>query len=429
MKLLITGGGGREHALAWRAAQSEAIERVYVAPGNAGTAVEDKMENVDIDVMDIDAQIEFARINDIGLTIIGPEAPLVAGVVDRFKAAGLKCFGPGAGAAQLEGSKTFSKEFLEKYAIPTARYGSFEDSGQAIEFARSMGTPVVIKADGLAAGKGVVIAHSHDEAEKTILDMLSGRTFGEAGARVVVEEFLVGEEASFIVIADGENFLPFASSQDHKAAYDGDKGPNTGGIGAYSPAPVVTPAVHEKIVEQIIKPTIEGMREEGHAYTGFLYAGLMIDDEGNPSVIEFNCRFGDPETQPIMMRMTSDLVALCLAALDGSLGEMEIEFLDDTALTVVIAAGGYPGTYATGRVIHGLQDIERGKIFHAGTRREGNEVKTSGGRVLGVTALGKTVAEAQSAAYRIVDSISFEDMMFRSDIGYRAVEREKEDQV
>jgi phosphoribosylamine--glycine ligase len=291
-----------------------------------------------------------------------------------------------------------------------------------------MDTPVVIKADGLAAGKGVVIAQSHDEAEKTILDMLNGRTFGEAGARVVVEEFLVGEEASFIVLADGENFLSFASSQDHKAAFDGDKGPNTGGMGAYSPAPVVTPAVHEKIIEQVIKPTIEGMREEGHAYTGFLYAGLMIDDEGNPSVIEFNCRFGDPETQPVMMRMKSDLVALCLAALDGRLDEMQIDFLDDTALTVVIAAGGYPGTYATGRVIHGLKDIAGGKIFHAGTRLEGNEVKTSGGRVLGVTALGKTVAEAQSAAYKIVESISFEDMIFRSDIGYRAVEREKANQ-
>ncbi len=423
MKLLITGSGGREHGLAWRAAQSDNIERVYVAPGNAGTAAEEKMQNVDIDVMDFDAQIEFARANDIGLTIIGPEAPLVAGAVDRFKEAGLKCFGPGAGAAQLEGSKTFSKDFLKKYAIPTARYGSFEDAGQAIEFARGMDTPVVIKADGLAAGKGVVIARSHDEAEKTILDMLSGRTFGEAGARVVVEEFLVGEEASFIILADGENFLPFASSQDHKAAYDGDKGPNTGGMGAYSPAPVVTPAVHEKIVEQVIKPTIEGMREEGHAYTGFLYAGLMIDEEGNPSVIEFNCRFGDPETQPVMMRMKSDLVALCLAALDGRLGEMQIDFLDDTALTVVIAAGGYPGTYATGRVIHGLKDIDGGKVFHAGTRLEGNEVKTSGGRVLGVTALGKTVAEAQSAAYKIVESITFEDMMFRSDIGYRAVER------
>jgi phosphoribosylamine--glycine ligase len=279
----------------------------------------------------------------------------------------------------------------------------------------------------------VVIAQSHDEAEKTILDMLSGKTFGEAGARVVIEEFLVGEEASFIVLADGENFLPFASSQDHKAAYDGDKGPNTGGMGAYSPAPVVTPAVHEKIVEQVIKPTIEGMREEGHAYTGFLYAGLMIDDEGNPSVIEFNCRFGDPETQPVMMRMKSDLVALCLAALDGRLGEMKIDFLDDTALTVVIAAGGYPGTYATGRVIHGLEDIDGGKVFHAGTRLEGNlegnEVKTSGGRVLGVTALGKTVAEAQSAAYKIVESITFEDMMFRSDIGYRAVAREKDNQL
>lgn len=424
MKILITGSGGREHGLAWRAAQSEDIECVFVAPGNAGTAIDEKMENVDIDVMDFDAQIEFVRANDIGLTIIGPEAPLVAGVVDRYKAAGLKCFGPGAGAAQLEGSKTFTKDFLKKYAIPTARYGSFEEPDLAVEFARNMPTPVVIKADGLAAGKGVVIAYTHHEAENAIRDMLSGKSFGGAGARVVVEEFLVGEEASFIVIADGKNFLPFASSQDHKAAYDGDKGPNTGGMGAYSPAPVVTPAVHRKIVEQVIKPTIQGMRAEGDAYTGFLYAGLMIDDEGNPKVIEFNCRFGDPEAQPVMMRMKSDLVALCLAAIEGQLDGMQIDFLDEVALTVVIAAGGYPGTYATDRIIHGLANIDGGVVFHAGTRLDGGEVKTNGGRVLGVTALGSTVAEAQSAAYELVDSISFEDMIFRTDIGYRAVSRE-----
>ncbi len=425
MKILITGSGGREHGLAWRAAQSEGVERVFVAPGNAGTAMEEKMENVDIDVMDFDAQIDFARANDIGLTIIGPEAPLVAGVVDRYKAAGLKCFGPGAWAARLEGSKTFTKDFLKKYDIPTAHYGSFKDPDLAVEFARSMPVPVVIKADGLAAGKGVVIAHTREEAENAIRDMLDGKSFGGAGARVVVEGFLSGEEASFIVIADGKNFLSFASSQDHKTAYDGDLGPNTGGMGAYSPAPVVTSTVHEKIVEQVIKPTIAGMIEEGHAYTGFLYAGLMIDNKGNPRVIEFNCRFGDPETQPVMMRMKSDLVALCLGALEGELDKMQIDFLDEVALTVVIAAGGYPGPYATGRVIRGLGKVNGGKVFHAGTSLKGEEITTNGGRVLGVTALGKTVAEAQSAAYRIVDRISFEGMTFRTDIGYRAVQREK----
>lgn len=425
MKLLITGGGGREHGLAWRAAQSGDVERVFVAPGNAGTATEEKMENVELDVMDFDRQIEFAIANDIDLTIIGPEAPLVAGVVDRFTEAGLKCFGPDAGAAQLEGSKTFSKNFLEKYAIPTAAYASFEEPEAAVAFARNMATPVVIKADGLAAGKGVVIAYSHDKAEMTIRDMLSGEAFGEAGSRVVVEEFLAGEEASFIVIADGRNFIPFASSQDHKAAYDGDRGPNTGGMGAYSPAPVVTPEIHKRIVDRVIRPAIDGMREEGHAYTGFLYAGLMIDDAGNPRVIEFNCRFGDPETQPVMMRMKSDLVPLCLAAIAGNLEGMEIDFVDDVALTVVLSAGGYPGTYASGKVIRGLNHGQNGKVFHAGTRLEGEEVRTSGGRVLGVTALGSTVAEAQSAAYQIIEGISFEDMMFRKDIGYRAVAREK----
>lgn len=425
MNILIIGSGGREHGLAWRVAQSEEIDRVFVAPGNAGTAIEKKMENVELDIMDFDSQIEFAIANDIDLTIIGPEAPLVAGVVDRFSEAGLKCFGPNAGAAQLEGSKTFSKNFLKRHAIPTANYESFDDAGQAIVFSQNMATPIVIKADGLAAGKGVVIAHTHDEAETAIRNMLNDHAFGPAGTRVVVEEFLVGEEASFIVIADGKNFIPFASSQDHKAAYDGDKGPNTGGMGAYSPAPVVTPEVHKRIVEQVIRPTIDGMREEGYPYTGFLYVGLMIDDEGNPRVIEFNCRFGDPETQPIMMRMKSDIVPLCLAAIEGKLENMDIQFADEVALTVVIATSGYPEAYTTGHVIHGLNDIQGGKVFHAGTRLEGGEVRTSGGRVLGVTALGRTVAEAQLVAYQLVDSITFEDMSFRRDIGYRAVEREK----
>ncbi|MCZ6502150.1 MAG: phosphoribosylamine--glycine ligase [Gammaproteobacteria bacterium] len=427
MKILVTGNGGREHGLAWRIAQSSGVERVFIAPGNAGTATEDKMENVDIDVMDFAAQIEFARSRDVDLTIIGPEAPLVAGVVDRFQAAGLTCLGPGKGAAQLEGSKSFTKDFLTRYGIPTARYGSFEDADLAVEFVKNMSTPVVIKADGLAAGKGVVIAHSHDDAEFTIVNMLSGNAFGEAGARVVIEEFLVGEEASFIVIADGKSFVPFASSQDHKAAYDDDKGPNTGGMGAYSPAPVVTADVHNRIIEQVIKPAIAGMFEDGHPYTGFLYAGLMIDDDGDPKVIEFNCRFGDPETQPVMMRMKSDLVQLCVAATKGNLKGKQIEFDDNVALTVVIASGGYPGNYATGCAIDGLDSIENGKVFHAGTKLEDGVVKTSGGRVLGVTALGRTVGEAQSAAYRLVNDISFEDMYFRTDIGYRAVAREESD--
>ncbi len=424
MRILVTGSGGREHGLAWRLAKSENVSRIFVAPGNAGTAIDDKMENVDIDVMDFDAQIEFVQNNTIDLTIIGPEAPLVAGVVDQFQAAGLKCFGPDKGAAQLEGSKTFTKDFMKKYGIPTAGYGSFEEVDLAVEFARNMSLPVVIKADGLAAGKGVVIAYTYDDAAFCISDMLSGNAFGEAGARVVIEEFLEGEEASFIVVADGENFLPFASSQDHKAAFDGDKGPNTGGMGAYSPAPVVTRDVFDRIVARVIEPTIRGMKAEGYPYKGFLYAGLMIDIEGNPKVIEFNCRFGDPETQPIMMRMASDLPELCLAAIEGRIADHEIEFINDVALTVVIAAGGYPGEYTRGQVISGLKTKVSGKIFHAGTALDGDIVKTNGGRVLGVTALGKTVVEAQSAAYELIEAVSFKDMYFRKDIGYQAVARE-----
>ncbi len=427
MKVLVTGSGGREHGLAWSVASSAEVERVYVAPGNAGTAIDDKMENVDIDVMDIDAQIAFAKQNDIALTIIGPEVPLVAGAADQFQAAGLTCLGPGREAARLEGSKSFSKDFLERHGIPTARYGSFENADPAIKFSNGMSTPIVIKADGLAAGKGVVIAPTHSEAEVTIRDMLSGNAFGEAGYRVVIEEFLVGEEASFIVIADGKSFLPFATSQDHKAAFDGDKGPNTGGMGAYSPAPVVTPEIHQRIEDLVIKPAIEGMAEDGHPYVGFLYAGLMIDEEGYPRVIEFNCRFGDPETQPVMMRMKTDLVRLCLAATQGRLEGEQIEFDDQVALTVVVASGGYPGDYAKGCAIQGLSKIEGGKVFHAGTKLEDGEIKTSGGRVLGVTALGQSVGEAQEKAYNLVNGISFDGMYCRSDIGYRAVAREKGD--
>jgi phosphoribosylamine---glycine ligase len=424
VRILVTGSGGREHGLAWRLAKSENVDHVFIAPGNAGTAGDEKMENVEIDVMDFDAQIAFVQNNNVDLTIIGPEAPLVEGVVDLFEAAGLTCFGPSKGAAQLEGSKTFTKDFMKKYGIPTAGYGSFEEPDLATEFARSMSLPVVIKADGLAAGKGVVIAYTQDDAEFCIRDMLSGNAFGEAGARVVIEEFLEGEEASFIVVADGENFLPFASSQDHKAAFDEDKGPNTGGMGAYSPAPVVTGEVYDRVIDLVIKPTIEGMKKEGYPYKGFLYAGLMIDSDGNPRVIEFNCRFGDPETQPIMMRMKSDLPELCLAAVEGRLAGQEIEFIDDVALTVVVAAGGYPGNYKKGQAIRGLHNEDAGKIFHAGTILDGDVVKTNGGRVLGVTALGKTVGEAQMAAYKLVETISFENMYFRKDIGYRAVARE-----
>jgi phosphoribosylamine--glycine ligase len=426
MKILITGSGGREHALAWRIAQSVAVTDVFVAPGNAGTATDDKLTNVAIDVMDFAAQIDFVRANAIDLTIIGPEAPLVAGVVDHFKAAGLKCFGPERFQAQLEGSKSFTKAFLARHSIPTAAYGSFDDPLAAVAFLQQMSIPVVIKADGLAAGKGVVIAQSQTEAEATIKDMLSGNAFGAAGARVVIEEFLVGEEASFIIMADGEHFLPFATSQDHKAAFDGDAGPNTGGMGAYSPAPVVTPEVYQKIIDQVIQPTLKGMTSDGYPYTGFLYAGLMIDAEGNPRVIEFNCRFGDPETQPVMMRMRSDLAQLCLAAIAGDLASRSIVFDEQVALTVVMAAGGYPNSYASGAAISGIEAANTlGKVFHGGTRIIDDQVVTAGGRVLGVTAMGDSVQEAQAQAYAMVNKIQFEKSQYRSDIGYRAIAREQ----
>ena len=425
IKVLVTGSGGREHGLAWRVAQSDLVERVYVAPGNAGTALEPGIENIDIGPMDFGAQIEFVKTNDISRTIIGPEDPLVAGVVDRFRAAGLACFGPSQLAAQLEGSKSFTKDFLKKYQIPTADYEVFDDTQAAIAYVGTRQIPIVIKADGLAAGKGVVIAQSLDEAISTITEMLAGEVLGGAGRTVVIEDFLPGEEASFIVIADGEHFLPFASSQDHKAALDGDKGPNTGGMGAYSPAPVVTPEVHQRIVDQVIAPTIEGMKAEGHPYTGFLYAGLMIDEDGNPGVIEFNCRFGDPETQPVMSRLKTDLVELIYAALEGRLEGHPIDFDVRSALTVVIASGGYPGSYETGKVIHGLDQVIDAKVFHAGTKLIDDKVVTSGGRVLGVTALGDSVGEAKQKAYKAVKEIQFEGVSFRRDIGYRAIAREQ----
>ncbi len=424
MKVLVTGSGGREHALAWRIAQSDDVERVFVAPGNAGTELEDKLQNVPISPMDFGALIEFAQSENVDLTVVGPEDPLVAGCVDRFAEAGLRCFGPSQSAAQLEGSKSFTKAFLKKYNIPTGDYRAFDQVEAADAYLDTLTPPIVIKADGLAAGKGVVIAQSVEEAKSTVADMLSGNVLSGAGSRVVIEEFLEGEEASFIIIADGENFLPFATSQDHKAAYDGDTGPNTGGMGAYSPAPVVTPEVFRRTIDQVIKPTLQGMKDEGHPYTGFLYAGLMIDEEGQPSVIEYNCRFGDPETQPIMSRLQTELVGLMDAAIDGRLDEAEISFDPRVALTVVMASGGYPGSYENGKVISGLNEVEGAKVFHAGTLMKEGEVVTNGGRVLGVTALGSSALEANENAYAAINQLSFEGAEFRTDIGYRAIARE-----
>ncbi len=425
MKVLIIGGGGREHALTWKVAQSSRVERVYVAPGNAGTATEPKARNVAISAEDIDGLLSFARDNDVDLTIVGPEAPLVAGVVDRFTGAGLRCFGPTRGAARLEGSKSFSKDFLARHQIPTAAYASFTDLAEAEAYIRARGAPVVVKADGLAAGKGVVLAESVDRAVAAVTDMLGGNAFGKAGQRVVVEELLHGEEASFIVVADGRHILPMASSQDHKAAHDGDTGPNTGGMGAYSPAPVVTQDLHRRIMHEVIEPTVRGLAAEGMPYTGFLYAGLMIAPDGTPNVLEFNCRFGDPETQPIMLRLRSDLVDLCEAALDGRLNTVRADWDPRAALGVVLAAGGYPGSYRKGDAISGLLDeVPDTKVFHAGTVQEDGRVVTAGGRVLCVTALGVTVSAAQHLAYERVSRIGWEGVYYRKDIGYRAVERE-----
>jgi phosphoribosylamine--glycine ligase len=426
MNILIIGSGGREHALAWKAAQSPLADTVYVAPGNAGTALEPSVENVDIDISDFQALIAFALNNEIGLTIVGPEAPLVNGVVDAFTAAGLKIFGPSRGAAQLEGSKAFTKDFLARHEIPTAAYGNFTDIDEALGYLDEVGAPIVVKADGLAAGKGVIVAMTLDEARAAVRDMLSGNAFGEAGHRVVIEEYLDGEEASFIVMADGKHALPMATSQDHKRVGDGDTGLNTGGMGAYSPAPVVTHEIYQRIMDEVINPTINGMAKEGYPYTGFLYAGLMIMADGTPKVIEYNCRFGDPETQPIMLRMRSDLVVHCITALDGKLDEETTEWDERCSLGVVMAAGGYPGDYRTGDPISGLPDeaSEETKVFHAGTRMEDEKVVTAGGRVLCVTALGRNVSEAQQKAYALVDTINWDDAFCRRDIGYRAIARE-----
>lgn len=426
MKVLVIGSGGREHALAWKAAQSSDVETVFVAPGNAGIATEPKLENVDIGVNDIEALITFAKDNDIGLTIVGPEAPLVIGIVDKFQAAGLRIFGPTAGAAQLEGSKAFTKDFLQRHNIPSGSYGNFTDVDKAIAYIEKEGAPIVIKADGLAAGKGVILAQSNEEAIEAVKDMLSGNAFGDAGARVVIEEFLTGEEASFICMIDGEHVLPMATSQDHKARDNGDLGPNTGGMGAYSPAPVVTPEIHDRIMNEVIWPTVKGMAAEGNTYTGFLYAGVMVADDGTPNMLEYNVRFGDPETQPIMMRLQSDIVELCNAAIDKKLDTVTAQWDQRTALGVVLAAGGYPASYNSGDVINGLDTNTKTdrKTFHAGTAEKNGNIVTSGGRVLCAVALGDNVSEAQTKAYELVDEISWDNVYYRTDIGYRAVQRE-----
>ncbi|TNF37207.1 MAG: phosphoribosylamine--glycine ligase [Gammaproteobacteria bacterium] len=425
MKVLIVGGGGREHALAWKAAQSAQVTQVFVAPGNAGTAHENKMQNIAIAAEDIPALKTFALDNHIDLTIVGPEAPLVKGIVDDFRTAGLKVFGPSRGAAQLEGSKAFTKDFLARHQIPTAAYGNFTDVDAAIAYIKQQGAPIVVKADGLAAGKGVILAQTEAEAIAAVKDMLSGNAFGDAGARVVIEEFLQGEEASFIVMVDGKHVLPMATSQDHKARDDGDKGPNTGGMGAYSPAPVVTQAIHDRVMKEVIYPTVNGMAAEGNAFTGFLYAGLMIDKNGIPKVLEYNVRFGDPETQPIMLRMKSDLVELCLAAVDGKLNEKTTEWDERCSLGVVLAAGGYPDKYNKGDEITGLAGLDTAitKVFHAGTTEKDGKIVTNGGRVLCACALGNTVAEAQKFAYEVVNKIRWNNVYFRKDIGFKAINR------
>ena len=426
MKVLIIGGGGREHALAWKAAQSAQVTEVLVAPGNAGTAREPGIRNLPVSATDIDSLIAAAKEEGIGLTIVGPEQPLVEGVVDRFEAEGLACFGPRADAAQLEGSKAFTKVFLEKHGIPTAAYARFTNSVPAIEYLADKSLPIVIKADGLAAGKGVIIAHTREEAESTVRDMLDEASFGSAGAEIVIEEFLTGEEASFIAMVDGTDVLPLASSQDHKARDDGDQGPNTGGMGAYSPAPVVTAEMHERIMREVIGATVQGLADDGIQYRGFLYAGLMIDAAGTPKVLEFNCRFGDPETQPILMRLDSDLVELCLAACEGRLADQSIKWDPRATVGVVMASGGYPASYAKGLPISGLDNLDTDslKVFHAGTKLDGDQVLTDGGRVLCVTALGETVRAARDLAYSGVEAISWEGAFWRNDIAFRALARE-----
>ena len=424
MKVLVIGGGGREHALAWKLAQSPRVTNVFVAPGNAGTALEDTITNVDLSVSDLDGLVTFAESQNIDYTIVGPEAPLVNGIVDRFEAKGLRCFGPRADCAQLEGSKAFTKEFLKRHNIPTAAYGAFTDVDQAIAYLDEVGAPIVVKADGLAAGKGVILAETLNEAKSAVRDMLQGNLFGDAGSRVVIEEFLTGEEASFIVMVDGTDVLPLASSQDHKAAHDRDTGPNTGGMGAYSPAPVVDQTCHDRIMAEVIQPTIRGLAADGLRYRGFLYAGIMVTADGTPKVLEYNCRFGDPETQPILLRLKSDLLDLVEAACHGGLANQIAVWDSRAALGVVMAAPGYPGDYPKGSAIRLGQDMADTKVFHAGTAMSNDQAVTSGGRVLCVTALGSGVTEAQAKAYERLKTVQFEGAEYRTDIGYRAVERE-----
>ncbi len=422
-KVMVIGSGGREHALAWRLSLSPTVQQVYVAPGNPGCEQENKVTNIAIAADDYDKLLAFAKGNDIDLVVVGPEQPLCDGLVDLMMQAGIKCFGPSALAAQLEGSKAYSKNFLKKYNIPTARYASFTQIESAIDYLSKQNFPIVIKADGLAAGKGVIIAETKEQGIKSIKDMLAGNAFGEAGHRIVIEEFLVGQEASFIVVVDGKNFVPMATSQDHKARDNGDKGPNTGGMGAYSPAPCVTKEVFDKTVECIIKPTIQGMIDEGTPFVGFLYAGLMIDESNNPKVLEFNVRFGDPETQPIMMRLQSHLDEICLRAINGDLKNTELSWDDRAALGVVLAEQGYPQNYAKGSKINGLDiEIKNVKIFHAGTKKEGKNTVTNGGRVLCVSALGNTLKQAQKLAYLAVDKINWESKYCRTDIGFKAID-------
>jgi phosphoribosylamine---glycine ligase len=425
MKILIVGGGGREHALAWKCAQSPRVQHVFVAPGNAGTALESKVNNIDIAADDIDALLRFAIDEDVDLTIIGPEGPLVAGIVDRFAAADRRCFGPSRKAARLEGSKSFSKEFLQRHRIPTAGFATFGAADFDEAYVRAQRLPLVVKADGLAAGKGVVICETHESAIATCREMLSG-SFGAAGNTIVIEEFLQGEEVSFIVVAKGLQVVALATSQDHKRRDDGDRGPNTGGMGAYSPAPIVTPQLHLRIMREVIEPTLKGLADDGNPYLGFLYAGLMIAADGTPKVLEFNCRLGDPETQPILMRLQSDLINLCEAALDGTLERLDVRWDSRAALGVVMAAGGYPDAYRKGDPISGLEAaaVLPGKVFHAGTRAEGTKIVTAGGRVLCAVGLGDSVGAAQHRAYNLVHAIHWNLVQYRLDIGYRAIERE-----
>jgi phosphoribosylamine--glycine ligase len=428
MKLLVIGSGGREHALAWKLAQSRRVSEVLVAPGNAGTATEAKCRNVDVKATDIDGLVALVRAEGVTTTVVGPEGPLVAGVVDRFRAEGLRIFGPNAAAAQLEGSKAFAKDFLARHGIPTAYYAVHTEVDAALAYIREKGAPIVVKADGLAAGKGVIVAMSLEEAENAVRDMLSGNAFGSAGARVVIEEFLDGEEASFISMVDGVTALPMATSQDHKRVGDGDTGPNTGGMGAYSPAPVVTPEVHARVMREVVEPTVRGMAADGVPFTGFLYAGLMIDASGAPKVIEFNVRFGDPETQPVMLRLESDLLDLVDAAIDGRLHEAEARWNPKPSLGVVMAAANYPETPKTGDTIHGLHvPVPVGaKVFHAGTTLDADgKVVTAGGRVLCVCALGTSVEGAQRSAYAALANITWDGEFHRNDIGWRAIEREQ----